>query len=428
MTANPRIRSRLTLICYACLGLCMPSAITQYSMAAQELAAALGRDTQVVLLTDSLRAVCLVAALFISGYASRFLGRRRTICLGLAMQVAPQFLIPWAVGTGSLPLLFVCKGMQGLNAVAFPVYLAVIMQTAPPGSVGLYTAVFNGSFVAGAGAGAWLAGQIIPAFGWRASFYAIGVLCLFFAIPALAVTPSEQGTTSANAGALPKGAAPADASAPTEATMLPDKRQRRPLYASLMRSPVTWLLTLALSANTWVMQAVTVDMAVYTSAIGLPYSGTGALMFMISVVTVASSIIGGALSDFVASRSAHPLRVRARVMATGCLLCAVAALGLVFTASAGVLLVVSSGLMVFGISWAGGAFWPLPPLVYTEEDAAASAAFCSGASNIVNPLAPLTVGVLLGSAGLWPLGWLTCSIAGVLGFTAAVAIPRCAKH
>lgn len=398
----------LLVLCYSCLGVCLPAAVTQYSMVTSKLASAFGCGTKIILMADSTRAVCLVAAMFLSGYAARYLGRIKTICLGLAMQIFPQFLIPWAVSVKSLPLLFVFKGMQGFNALAFPVYLSTIMQTVPQGAVGFSTAVFNGSFVAGAGVGAWLSGQIIPRFGWVASFYVIGAICLFFAIPALAVTPKREVSAADD---MPR---------PRAGT-----GEKNSLYAAIMKKPATWLLVLALSANTWVMQTVTVDMAVYANDMLIPYTHTGNLMFMISVVTVVSSILGGALSDYAAARSPNPLRVRAYILAAGCLVSAAAVLGLVFMPEGDTArLTLCSSLMVFGISWAGGVFWSLPQLVYRKKDATAATAFCSGASNLVNPLAPIVVGVVLGSAGLWPLGWLTCSLVSALSFAAAMIIPR----
>lgn len=87
---------------------------------------------------------------------------KNTVILGIILQVLPQFLIPMAVTMKSLPLLYIFKGMQGLNSVAFPLYITTINSWIDRNQRGLATSIFNGSFTAGAGIGAWISGQIIP--------------------------------------------------------------------------------------------------------------------------------------------------------------------------------------------------------------------------------------------------------------------------
>ena len=116
----------LLVVFYSLLGVFFPAAVTQFSMVVSNLADALHVDSQVILLADSTRAVCLVCAMFISSYVYKKLGLRGTIALGLTFQILPQFLVPLAVHMQCVPLLFVFKGMQGLNAMSFPLYISAI--------------------------------------------------------------------------------------------------------------------------------------------------------------------------------------------------------------------------------------------------------------------------------------------------------------
>lgn len=391
----------LLVVCYSLLGIFCPAAVTQFTMVVGELAEALGVETRVVLLADTCRAVCLVVAMFLSSGVYNRLGLRGTIALGLAFQALPQFLIPLAVEIHSLPVFFICKAAQGLNAMAFPLYISTITMWIDSRYAALSTAIFNGSFAAGSGVGAWIAGILVPSLGWKASFYAIGVMVAALAVPVLLFTRDK-----------PHAVQPEQS----------DHRQQGG-YASILRQSVTWLLVLALLANTWVTQAITVDMSVYANTIGYSYGETGSLMLIISVITVVSSILAGAVSDFFAARTAKKVRSRSLVMGAGYLLSAVGAALLPAMAPMGYLpLALASCAMMFGASWACGVFWALPSQVYRPEDNVAGTAFCSGASNIPNPIAPMVVGVLLGTQGHWTAAWMTCAAASAISLLASLML------
>ncbi|MBS5063419.1 MAG: MFS transporter [Hungatella hathewayi] len=394
----------LLVICYSLLGIFFPAAVTQFSMVVNDLAAALKVDSQVVLLADTTRAVCLVGAMFLSSYVYQHLGLRKTMALGLMFQILPQFLIPLTVRFQCVPLLFLFKGMQGLNSMAFPLYISTITLWMDKRYTALATAVFNGSFVAGSGVGAWIAGKIVPALGWEAAFWAVGGICLFFAIPVLVITrdkKTEDGREQA------KG----------------KRSQKGNVYGSIIRQPVTWLLVLALIANTWVGQAVTVDMSVYANGIGYNYGQTGNLMLAVSFVTVVSSILAGGVSDWFAMRTKNKVRCRSLIMGAGYALSMAAAAALPRAAVMGFLPMAAAACsMMFGVSWAAGVFWALPVAIYSRKDHVAGTAFCSGASNIPNPVAPMVVGVLLGSYGHWTAGWMTCAIVSVISLVSSVML------
>jgi predicted MFS family arabinose efflux permease len=393
---------------YSLLGVCFPAAVTQFSLLAPDMAVILDIDIRTILLADSLRAVCLVIGMFLSGYVYRRLGGWKTICLGLLLQILPQFLIPLALRLHSIPLFFLFKALQGFNAVAFPVYLSNIAICVSANKAGLATSVFNGSFMAGAGVGAWLSGKLLLFLDWQMTFYFLGFLCLVLAVPALYFTLYFKGPCGfdkprvAEEGAAKNG-----------------------VYSGIAGNSLIWLLILALSANTWVAQTITVDMPVYLHLGEITKTQSGNLMLAISLVTVIASIGAGAVSDFFAGRSVNPVRSRGIIMAGGYLLGAAAIPVFTFLpyGSFG-LLALFACLMTAGVSWAAGVFWALPSLLFTKDKNLAATAFCSGASNIVNPLAPFISGVVLGSAGYWKAAWILCAGISLVSFAATLIISR----
>ncbi len=398
----------LLVVVYSLLGVFFPAAVTQFSMVVTDVANALQVDRQVVLLADSTRAVCLVTAMFLSSYVYKRFGLRKTMALGLTFQILPQFCVPLAIHFQCVPMLFVLKGMQGLNAMAFPLYISTISMWMDRRFVALATAIFNGSFMAGSGIGAWISGKIVPALGWQASFFAVGGICLIFAIPALLLTREK-----------PSESAPADA---------PQTQKKDSVYGNIIRQPLTWILVASLMANTWVCQSVTVDMSVYAQGIGYDYGLTGNLMLMISVVTVLASMLAGGVSDWFAARAKNRTRSRCVIMGLGYAVSMAGGLFLPAAAQIGFMpLAAAACLMMFGANWGMGVFYALPVELYPESDNVAATAFCTGASNIPNPIAPMVVGVILGTSGHWTAAWLTCAVASFVSMAASFAVPHCKR-
>lgn len=389
--------------CYSLLGFTFPAAVTQFSMVVSDLAGAMELPEQTILLADSFRAVCLVVSMFLSGFVYKKLGLKKTMGLGILFQISSQFFIPMAVLHKNLPLFFLFKGMQGLNAMAFPLYISSITTWCSARYKGLATAIFNGSFIAGGGIGAWMAGKIVPVLGWQCSFYFIGGLCLFFAVPALCITRDRQK--------------------PQKSKEAGSKRCIWQVYQPIISNPLTWLLVISLLANTWVSQAINVDMSVYALAVGFPYESTGLLMLILSIVTVASSVLAGGISDWFAGRSRTPIQCRSIIMAMGYLFAMLACALLPMAADRGFLaIVLAASGMAFGVSWSAGVFWAIPSEIYSIDDMVTGTAFCSGASNVPNPIAPMVVGVLLGSNGMWDMGWMTCALACLISLIASLFI------
>lgn len=387
---------------YSLLGFCLPSTVTQFAMLIGTIAKEMNVSEQTVLLADTFRAVCLVTALFASSLLYKKFGLRKTIFIGLCCQIIPQFVLPFGIEHDNLLILYLFKGMQGMNALAFPLYISTITSWIDERSKGLATSVFNGGFTAGAGLGAWVSGKTIPLLGWKMSFYSLGVMCIIFAIPVLLITREKENKSS-----------------------LKKENKDSNRYNIIFKQKITWMLVFALLANTWIAQAVTVDMSIYSSHLGYSYSQTGTLMLIISIVTVIASITGGAVSDFFAARAANKVASRVNVLSYGYAVAAIACVLLPFIANKGfAFTVLAASVMMLGTSWAQGVYWAIPSELYEAGDNVIVTSICSGASNLVNPVAPMIVGVILGTRGLWQIAWITCAVMAIFSMISALAIPK----
>lgn len=386
----------LLIIIYSLLGMTIPAAVSQFTMSVTEIAAAMNVSEQTILTAETVRAACLVVSMFLSNVFYRKLGLRKTIALGLCFQIIPQFVLPTAIHWGSVPLLFIFKGLQGCNSIAFPLYISAILMWVDHSHTGFSTALFNGSFIAGNGLGGWLAARLIPEFGWQPSFYIIGFLCMLFALPAIMVTAENKERK--------------ESLQPVSKPVTPKSS-----YRKIAAMAVTWVVILASLGSTWVNQAVVVDLPLYTSYLKYNYFQSGNLMFLISVITVGTSIIAGLVSDRLYVISKKKFRARCLVLSFGCIISAFAAIILPMAADKGyVVYAAFAGLLVAGSSWASGALWPVINYVYLPEEAVAGTSFCSSASTISNPVAPFVTGVLLGSLGKWLTAWwIAAFIAGI---------------
>lgn len=390
----------LLVIVYSLLGMTIPAAVSQFSMSVAEIAKAMHTSEQLVLAADTVRAACLVAAMFLSNLFYRKLGLRKTIALGLCFQILPQFLLPTVIEMGSLPLLYLLKGLQGCNSIAFPLYISAILMWVDDCKAGFSTALFNGSFIAGSGVGGWLAAKLIPGLGWQSSFYIIGLFCAAFAIPAILVTVQKPSNDNGDM-----------------------KKKETSSYKKIAKMPVTWVAVLATLASSWVSQAVVVDLPLYTANLKYSYEQSGSLMFLLSVITVTASVLAGFISDRLSQKSANKFRARCLVLGFGYVLSAVASVILPAVAQSGFWVYsVISCCLIAGASWSSGALWPIMNYIYNPQDRVSGTSFCSSASTISNPVAPFITGVVLGTAGLWTQAWWIAAVVSLISFIASVIL------
>ena len=393
----------LMVAAFSLTGMNMPAGVTQYSMTVEALSTQLAVTVEAILFGDTLRASFLVLGMLASGLFHKRFGFRVTFAIGMTCQIIGQIAIPLCT---NIPTYYIFKILQGCNAIAYPLYISTILKIIPERNHGMATAIFNGFFATGSGLGALVAGLVIPAFGWKASYWVLAVFAAVCALIVLALV------------------GPADLKAHHH-----NSPGRAGSYASILRKPVTWALLITILTSNWVIAAVTVDLSVFSADLGHKLSYSAFLISTVSIVNLIASIGSGAISDRCSARSSSPSRTRIAVLVIGYIAVLLATLGFgILPMEQETFLLAASALMMFGAAWVAGGFWALLPRYYHQNEAASGVSICTGLSNIANPLAPLIVGVLLGSSGYWIAGWLTCGGLAVLSIFSMAVLYRRENH
>ena len=161
---------------------------------------------------------------------------------------------------------------------------------------------------------------------------------------------------------------------------------------------------------------------IYGKYIGYDVTRVGNLTTAVSIGYIVAALIGGGISDAMASRMGQ-LKGRSIAMAIGFIIAVIGAVLLPILAprSFGLFYLVAL-LSAFGNSWPQAVFWAVPHVVYTPDVEAAGTGFTGGIGNISDPISPLVIGVILGGKALWTMGWWTCAIASAIALIASLGL------
>lgn len=378
------------------------STMTSYSMTASQLADVLGSTENAVMLGETIRMILWVVGLIIGGAVIGRIGFKSTVALAIACLLVPQFLFPYVRSYG---LLLFLKAIQGLASMSWPAFVVATMSWVQERQVGLASGIFLGGSLAGGGIGGFIVGHVIPAMGWQASFWVLGLI-------SLAVTVLWYLTVR-----VPP--APAEAKATGEA----EEMSAGPSpFSQMLRMPETWLLSVIMLGSTWMLFGLLSTLPIYGADLGYDVTRVGNLATSVSIGYVVAALIAGSVSDVLARRMGE-LRGRAMTMAIGFVAAIVGAilLPLLAPVSFGAFYFVAL-ISAFGNSWPQAAYWAVPSVTYPPEVEAAGTGFTGGVGNISDPISPLVIGTLLGGAGQWNLGWWTCAIASAVALIASLAL------
>ncbi len=393
----------------ALLGCSISSAFPQFSMTVSTLAENTGMSTAFLLTGDTVKSAAIVAAMITAGYTYKRFGVRWNMIVSIICTVVPQFVIPHT----TLPaLLIIMKIVQGFSSLCFPVLLLVIMDVIPEGQRGLATTVFNGIFYSGGGVGSILTGFFITRFNWIVSYYALGGIMLFLGclwVMTVSYTAPEQNThpaTSEGSGELSS-----------------QEENDRSLTRELLSNSTTWLLIIAFLSTTFVVQAITVDLPLFSEYLGYNAMEISKLNVPVALGLIAACLVSGKLSDLFTARSSH--KATARILAL--------ALGPILIVFSSILLITMdltsfpafwcvSFLFSFSGSWGFGTFYSILPEIYSPRRLPIITGLAGGAGDMGMPAAPLLVGVVFGARGLWQYSWTVCAVMALLSIAAAVIL------
>ena len=382
------------------MGCSISSAFPQFSMTVSSVAAKTGLSESFLLTTDTLKSASIVVAMLCSGFFYKKFGARITFIIALICTALPQFVIPYT----SVPaMLIFWKLVQGFSSVIFPVFLLIIMDVISERQAGLATAVFNGIFYSGGGVGGTLAGFFIAKSGWLSSYFALGIIALVIGLIWLFTV---KDTTKDKAS---------DATDVTADNLNEEKTSS----LTLLKMPVVWLLILAFISTTFVIQAITVDLPLFSEWLGYNELESGKINTAVTIGLLAACLVSGQISDMVARRMSNKGRARILVMAVGPILIIVASLMLILLDLTNFgLFYATAFIFSFGGSWGLGTFYSILPEIFDEERLPIITGLAGGAGDMGMPLAPLLVGVVFGARGMWHLGWSVCVVISLLSILA----------
>lgn len=380
------------------MGCSISSAFPQFSMTVSSVAEKTGLSESFLLTTDTLKSAAIVVAMLCSGFFYKKFGARITFIIALICIALPQFVIPYT----SVPaLLIFWKLVQGFSSVIFPVFLLIIMDVISERQAGLATAVFNGIFYSGGGIGGTLAGFFIAKSGWLSSYFALGIIALVIGVIWLLTV---KDTTKDKA---------------SDAVEADNLNEEKVSSLSLLKMPVVWLLILAFISTTFVIQAITVDLPLFSEWLGYNELESGKINTAVTIGLLAACLVSGQISDMVARRMSNKGRARILVMAIGPILIIVASLMLILLDLTNFgLFYATAFIFSFGGSWGLGTFYSILPEIFDEERLPIITGLAGGAGDMGMPLAPLLVGVVFGACGMWHLGWSVCIIISLLSILA----------
>lgn len=380
------------------MGCSISAAFPQFSMTVTKVAENTGLSESFLLTSDTVKSAAIVLAMLCSGFMYKKLGARIIFVISLICTALPQFTLPFI----SSPAIFMLlKVMQGFASVIFPVLLLIIMDVISERQSGLATAVFNGIFYSGGGIGGTLAGFFISEYGWMSSYFSLGVIELIIGIIWLMTVKDTS----------------------KEREHEEERIEERSSSLSLLKMPVVWLLIVAFISTTFVIQAITVDMPLFSEWLGYNEMETGRINTAVTIGLLAACLVSGRISDMVALRMSNKGRARVLVMAVGPVIIALSSLMLiVLDLTSFGLFYVTAFLFSFGGSWGLGTFYSILPEIFDEDKLPIVTGIAGGAGDMGMPAAPLLVGVIFGARGMWHMGWAVCIIIAVLSLIACIAL------
>ena len=400
----------ITLIS-ALMGCSISASFPQFSMTVSRVATQTGLSESFLLTTDTIKSATIVVAMLCSGYLYKRFGVKIIFIISLVCTVLPQFVIPYTTS----PILFVLwKAIQGFSSVIFPVFLLLIMDVINERKAGLATAIFNGIFYSGGGIGGTLAGIFIAKTGWLSSYYAIGIIELVIGILWLFTIKSPTSSKSNNL------------EDDNSANLEPDTLSANPerfAALTLLRMPIVWLLIVAFISTTFVIQAITVDLPLFSEWLGYDDLSSGKINTAVTIGLLASCVVSGQISDMVTNRMTNKGRARILVMAIGPILIIIASLMLIILDLTNFsLFYFVAFLFSFGGSWGLGTFYSVLPEIFDENKLPIITGLAGGAGDMGMPLAPLFVGVVFGANGMWKCGWAVCIVIATLSMISCIIL------
>lgn len=335
------------------------------------------------------------------------IGVKWLVRIGTLIWSIASFMTAIVSGLG---LVIVSRILLGIGeAPAFPGASKATGYWFPIKERGLATSAFDAAAKFSNVIGLPLIAGIVTLWGWRAGFYATGVLSFLYFIlfwityrdPKEAKHLShEEYEHIIEGGAQQEGA--------VEGNTLAN-------LGFLLRQPKVWGLTLGFMAYGY---------SFYLFLTWLPgYLQTGLHMTVLksglysivpwAVATLTDIIIGGWLVDALIQRGYDPTRVRKTLITIGMIM-GIAVLGAAFTTNANVAIIWIT-IALAGLAFAAPIGWSIPSLIAPKGMVGAVGSIMNFFNNVAGIVAPIVAGFLFGSTGSFAINFIVAAVILILG-------------
>jgi len=234
--------------------------------------------------------------------------------------------------------------------MSWPALVVAIMSWVRGKQIILASGIFLGGSLAGGGIGGFIVGRVIPVMGWQASFWVLGLISIVVTIiwyASVRVVPAQE--------------------APKEAAATEETREPSP-FAKMVRMPETWLLSLIMLGSTWMLFGLLSTLPFYGNYLKYDVTGIGNLVIAISIGYIVAALIGGYVSDVMATKMGNQLKGRSITMALGFIVAIIGAVLLPILATMGFGIFFFMALVcAFGNSWPQAVFWAVLSVAYTPD-------------------------------------------------------------
>lgn len=380
----------------AFIGCILSATFPQSSMTIVYLAEKIQVSQEILLIGDTIKTVAIIIGMLVSGFLYKRLGARRTFLLSMVTLIISFVLTPYV---NNILLLYLLKFIQGFASVVFPIFIIIIMGWMDEKNRGLSTALFNGIFYGGAGIGGTFSGYVISEFGWIESYWGLAILQFITAVIWLLTVKENQEIPTVKVESSPVS------------------------FRKMVTAPVVWLLVLAFISTTWSVQAISIDMPLFSSYLGYGEMETGKILSAITIGIISACVISGKASDFLAARMENKGVARVMVYSIGCIIIVLSVVMLIsLDLNNFMTFYIAVLVFSFGSSWGLGAFYSILPELFDGDALPVATGFIGGCGDLGMTLAPIVVGILLGIKGYWNIGWAVCAVVALISVFSCLLI------
>ena len=116
-------------------------------------------------------------------------GKRRMLIISMAMMVAGAFAA--SIG-GTFFWALVGRGLQGFSGAVIPVGISILRDSLPQKKIAGAVSLMSASFGIGSALGLPMSGFIYERWGWRATFWVVGLIAAVLVVAAIAFVPDSK--------------------------------------------------------------------------------------------------------------------------------------------------------------------------------------------------------------------------------------------